>query len=97
MSKNHVFSHFLGNATLTFFIFCMIIEANSVQHLGWCSSGLDIQSQKNDPGINRGLNVKKSGVLSFLWNSTIILFYFLHDDKSQHCATSGPGIGFQKR
>ena len=43
-----------------FLIFCMMIEANTVQHLGLVSG-----FKKNNPGISMGLSGKKLGFLSF--------------------------------
>ena len=41
--------------------------------------------------------MSKDWVFIFLGNATIGFFDFLHDDRGQHCATSGPGIGYPKR
>ena len=51
-------------------------------------------SKKNNPGISRGLSVKKSGFLTFSLKSYYI--FFLHYDRGQHCATSGLVFGFRK-
>ena len=92
MSKDLVFGNFLGNITMIFFIFCLMIEANTntephlTQVLGF---------EKNDLGISRGVSDKRFSLGHFLGNATINFFlFFLHDDRAQHCATSGQRIGF---
>ena len=39
--------------------------------------------------------MSKNRFLIFFRNATINIFDFLDDDRGEHCATSGPGIGFQ--
>ena len=68
----------------------MMIKANT-------ASGLGVQFQKNNPWISRGLSAKMLVFLHFLGNTTINCFDFLHDDRGQHCATSGLGVRFQKK
>ena len=53
MSKNWVFGHFLGNATINFFDF---LHDDRGKH---CATfGLGVWFQKNNPGISWGLSVK---------------------------------------
>ena len=82
---------------LTFFekrhFFCMMIEDNTVQHL---VSRYQV-ARKIIQGL-AGIKCKKNSVLwHFLWNATMILFYFLQDDRGQHCATFRLGVWFQKK
>ena len=43
-----------------FFIFCMTIEANTLQHLDHV-----LRFEKDNPGISRGLNIQICGSLHF--------------------------------
>ena len=40
---------------------------------------------------------QKTGVFYLFQNATINFFDFLHDDRGELCAKSGPGIGFLKK
>ena len=52
--------------------------------------------KKSNPGISMVLGVKKLFFI-FFRNAIIIFFIFLHDDRGEHCPTSGPGIVSQRR
>ena len=71
-----------------FLIFCMIIEDNTTQHLVQISG-----VKKNNLGISMGLDIQIIGFFHFFQKCyhNFILF-FLHYDRGQHRATSGPGI-----
>ena len=43
--------------------------------------------KKNNPGISKGLSVKKFGFWTFSQKRYFEFFDFLHDDKGQRCAT----------
>ena len=69
----------------------MMIEPNTVQHLGQVFG-----FKKNNPGISRGLSVKKLGFLTFSWKRYYEFFDTLHDDRAQLRATFGPDVRFQR-
>ena len=56
---------------ILFLRFCMMIGPNFVQLLGQASS-----FKNNNPGISRGLSVKKLGFWHFLGNATMIFLIF---------------------
>ena len=79
-------------ATLNFFDF---FHDDNGQH---CAIfGLGIRFQKKNPGISRGLSLKKLGFWHFLGNAIMKFFDFLHDERDQYCATFGLGVRFQKK
>ena len=53
--------------------------------------------KKNNPGISRGLSVKKFGFLTFSRKRYYEFFDNLHDDRAQYSATFEPGVRFQKK
>ena len=77
------------NAAIIFFIFCKTIKANSVEHLALVSG-----FKKNNQGISKGLSVER---FSFWKFSPKRYHEFLHDDRGQHCATSGLDIRFWEK
>ena len=62
---------FSGNATIISFDFLHDDKGHTMQHLAKVSVFI-----RNNTGISRGLNVKKSSFLHFFRNATIILFIF---------------------
>ena len=61
---------------MNFFDILLMIGPNTVQHLGQVSG-----FKKNNPGISRGLSVKKLGFLTFSRKRYYNFFDFLHDDR----------------
>ena len=90
--KNFGFVTFYRKPTIIFFISCIMIVANTVQHLDQVSG-----FRKDNTGISGGLSVKKFVFLTFYGKATIFFCYFLYYDRGQHFATSGLGVRFQKR
>ena len=69
---------------MKFLIFCMMIEANTVQHLDQV-----LGFKKENQGISRGLYIQFEGLFIYSRNATMSFFQILHGNRGQHCATSG--------
>ena len=59
-----------------------ILHDDRAQHCATFGPG--VRFQKNNPGISRGLSVKKLGFLTFSRKRYYNFFDFLHDDRGQH-------------
>ena len=89
--KNRIFNIFLETLLWIFLTFCMMIETITLQHLDKGSGFKKIIQ------VSKGLSVKKLCFSTFSWERYYKFFWFLHDDRGQHYATSDLAVQFQKK
>ena len=79
----------------SYYEFFDILHDDRAQHRATFVPGVGFK--KNNPGISRGLGVKKLGFLTFSWRPYYEFFDILHDDRAQHRARFGAGVRFQRK